>query len=116
LTKSEGEAPKTVGAQFNKPDQKDIVDLLEVVNDPQKYKDQKIKVYGEVVKVNANIMDRNWLHIKDGTADEFDFVLTSESAVPVGHSMTFEGTISLNRDFGAGYVYDLIMENAQPQP
>jgi hypothetical protein len=116
LTKSEGEAPKTFVNQFNKPDQEDIVDLLEVVNDPQKYKDQKIKVYGEVVKVNANIMDRNWLHIKDGTADEFDFVLTSESAVPVGHSMTFEGTISLNRDFGAGYVYDLIMENAQPQP
>jgi len=116
LTNSDDEAPKTVGAHFNKPDQEDIVDLAEVVNDPEKYKDQKIKVYGEVVKVNANIMDRNWLHIKDGTADEFDFVLTSQSAVPVGHSMIFEGTISLSRDFGSGYVYELIMENAQPQP
>jgi autonomous glycyl radical cofactor GrcA len=116
LTQSNDEAPKTVGAHFNKPDQADIIDLAEVVNDPEKYKDQKIKVYGEVVKVNANIMDRNWLHIKDATADEFDFVLTSETSVPVGHSMIFEGTISLSRDFGAGYVYDLIMENAQPQP
>ncbi len=116
LTKTKDEAPQTVGTHFNKPDQADIVDLAEVVNNPEKYKGQKIKVYGEVVKVNSNIMDRNWLHIKDGTADEFDFVLTSQSAVPVGHSMIFEGTISLSRDFGAGYVYELIMENAQPQP
>lgn len=107
------EATKTVSTSFKKPDQPDIVDLSEIVSNPEQYENKTVKVYGEVVKVNPNIMGRNWLHIKDGTADDFDFVLTAESAVPVGHAMVFEGTISLNRDFGAGYTYDLILENAQ---
>jgi hypothetical protein len=111
---SPDDTPKTVSINFKKPDQADIIDLADIVKDASKYADKKVKVYGEVVKINPNIMDRNWLHIKDGTADEFDFVLTSQSSVPVGHSMVFEGTISRNRDFGAGYVYKLIMENAQP--
>ena len=115
ITKAEqpDESPKTVSNTFEKPDQSDIVDLSTIVNDPEQFEGKKVKVYGEVVKLNPNIMDRNWLHIKDGTADEFDFVLTTQSVIPLGHAMVFEGTISRNRDFGAGYTYDLIMENAQ---
>ena len=59
-------------------------------------------------------MDRNWIHLKDGTADDYDFVLTSKVSVPVGHSVTFEGLITTDKDFGAGYIYELIMEDAAP--
>ncbi len=106
--------PETVSKAFKKPDMEGLVDLKTIVKNPEKYNQQTVRVYGEVVKVNPNIMDRNWLHIKDGTADDFDFVITSQTSVPVGHAIVFEGTIATNKDFGAGYSYELIMENAKP--
>lgn len=113
-TTAEPATAKTVSKTFKKPDMEDLNDLKEIVEDPEKFSNKKVRVYGEVVKVNPNIMDRNWMHIKDGTADDFDFVITSQSAVPVGHAMVFEGVISIDKDFGAGYSYELIMENAKP--
>jgi hypothetical protein len=114
LFKKDDETPKTISNNFKKPEQADIVDLADIINNPTKFEGEMVKVYGEVVKANPNIMNRNWLHIKDGTADDFDFVLTTQSSVPIGHAMVFDGIISLNRDFGAGYTYKIIMENAEP--
>ena len=56
-------------------------------------------------------MDRNWLHIQDGSQNDFDLVVTSNSFVPEGSKITIRAVVSLNRDFGAGYKYDLILEN-----
>ena len=54
-------------------------------------------------------MDRNWIHLKDGSKDNYDFVVTSDIAIPVGHTITFKGKLILNKDFGAGYKYDIIL-------
>ncbi len=104
----------TISKNFKKPDIEGLTDLSEIVSSPEKYKGKTVKVYGEVMKVNPDIMDRNWLHIKDGTADDFDFVITTQSFIPVGHAIAFEGSIAINKDFGAGYTYAIIMENAKP--
>lgn len=73
-----------------------------------------VKIKGEVVKVNENIMNYNWVHIQDGTSFEGsnDFVLTTNEVVQVGDQIIFEGIIILNKDFGAGYKYDVIMMDA----
>lgn len=78
------------------------------------YSGKKVIVSGKVVKVNNGIMNRNWIHIQDGTDanGEFDLTLTSEATVAVGDVVTFEGTVALDKDFGAGYFYDLIVEGA----
>jgi hypothetical protein len=70
---------------------------------------------GQVVKVNDEIMDKNWVHIQDGTADgdHFDLTITTLEKVAVGEVATFEGTIALDKDFGYGYAYELIMEDAK---
>lgn len=75
---------------------------------------EKVKVTGLVVKVNKGIMGRNWLHIQDGTnhSGNFDLTITSQEVANVGDTVTFEGTITLNKNFGSGYSYDVIMENA----
>lgn len=99
-------------AMASKPNLEGVTKLSDIVANPEKFKNKKVKVYGEVTKVNQMIMDRNWLHIKDGTADKYDFVLTSQSSVPVGHSVLFEGIISIDKDFGAGYSYPILLENA----
>ncbi len=75
---------------------------------------KKVKVRGQVVKFAGEIMDRNWVHIQDGTGngDQYDLAITTQDVVKVGDVVVFEGMIGLNRDFGAGYFYELIMEDA----
>ncbi|MFK7921144.1 MAG: hypothetical protein AB8H47_04265 [Bacteroidia bacterium] len=84
--------------------------IAELVANPKQYEGQKVQISGKCVKVNPNIMSRNWLHIQDGTADSFDLVVTSLKAVPEGSELTISATVVLNKDFGAGYQYDLILE------
>jgi hypothetical protein len=85
--------------------------ISDLVKDPKKYDGHTVQISGTCVKVNPNIMDRNWIHLQDGSKNDFDLVVTSSSFVPEGTKVTFQGTVALNRDFGAGYRYDLILEN-----
>ena len=75
---------------------------------------KKVKVRGEVVKYNAGIMDRNWIHIQDGTAgkDGYDLLVTSTDPAQVGQTIIAEGTVAVDKDFGAGYKYSILIENA----
>ncbi len=88
------------------------VAISELLTHPEKYKDKTVKVTGKVVKVNPMIMNRNWIHLQDGTADKNDLTVTTAENISLGGIVTVEGTIALNKDFGAGYRYDLIMEGA----
>lgn len=75
---------------------------------------QSVKIRGKVTKVNSGIMDRNWVHIQDGTdADgKYDLTVTTQGMAKVGDVVVVEGKITLDKDFGAGYRYDVIMEDA----
>jgi hypothetical protein len=77
-----------------------------------KYANKKVKVRGQVVKVNNNIMDRNWVHLKDGTSDagKSDLTFTTLKEVKVGDIVTLEGIVTVNKKYGVGYVYPLIVE------
>ncbi|WP_430971934.1 GW dipeptide domain-containing protein [Sunxiuqinia rutila] len=79
------------------------------------YEGKRVRVKGKVVKVNKNIMSRNWIHIQDGTkhGEDYDLTITSDQMAEVGQEHTFEGVVTLNKDFGAGYFYELIMEEGQ---
>ena len=85
----------------------------QIVKNPEKYKGQTVQISGTCVKLNPNIMGRNWIHLQDGSQDDYDFVLTSDVAIPEGHMVTMKGVVVLGKDFGAGYKYDLIIENAE---
>ena len=90
---------------------KGSIKIAELVKDPRKYDGHTIQLSGTCVKVNPNIMDRNWIHLQDGSKDDFDLVITSNTFVPEGTDITIRATVVLNKDFGAGYKYDLILEN-----
>lgn len=89
--------------------------IAKLYSSKNNYSGKKIKMKGQVVKVNDEIMDKNWVHIQDGTVDgdHFDLTITTLEKVAVGDVATFEGTIALNKDFGYGYAYELIMEDAK---
>lgn len=95
---------------------KDAVSLKNLFADAKKYEGKVITVAGEVVKVNNGIMGKNWVHIQDGSKDKgknIDLTITTQMNIPLGAKVGLSGKIVLNKDFGAGYRYDIIMEEAQ---
>ncbi len=90
---------------------KGSIKISELVSDPKKYEGKTVQLSGICTKINAGIMNRNWIHLKDGSKDDFDLVVTSEVFVPEGSTITIKALVTLNKDFGAGYKYDLILEN-----
>jgi len=74
-----------------------------------------VKIRGKVAKVNEGIMDRNWIHIQDGTSSngEYDLLVTTKETAKVGDVVAFEGTVVTNKDFGAGYSYNVMIEGAK---
>ena len=73
------------------------------------------EIRGIVVKVNDQIMGKNWVHIQDGTVSNgnYDLTITTQEKVKVGDEVTFKGKLTLDKNFGSGYFYDVIMEDAE---
>ncbi len=86
--------------------------LKELFDNKEKYNGKTVKVTGKCVKANPMIMNRNWIHVQDGSVDGVDLTITTAENIPLGAVVTMEGTIALDKDFGAGYRYDVIMEGA----
>ena len=76
-----------------------------------------VVVRGKVVKVNNGIMDRNWIHMQDGTGSAADrtndLTITTAAEVKLGDIVTVSGVLAVGKDFGAGYAYDAILESAK---
>lgn len=73
-----------------------------------------VKVRGKVVKSLTGIMGRNWLHVQDGSGDgeTADLTVTSGVSAKVGDTVLIEGVLSVDKDFGSGYFYKAIVEDA----
>jgi hypothetical protein len=80
-------------------------------------KDKPVTSHGTVVKFTAGVLGKNWLHLRDGSgsrekADD-DVTVTTGDAAAVGDVVTVAGTVRLDRDFGSGYSYAVIVEEAK---
>jgi len=79
--------------------------------------DQEVVVRGQVAKVSTGILGTNWVHIQDGTGHPttgtHDLLVTSDTVPNVGDVVTVRGPVHLDRDFGAGYQYPVMIEGAQ---
>ena len=89
--------------------------IAELMKNRENYANKKVVIRGQVVKINANIMDRNWVHLKDGSSHsgKSDLTFTTLEEVNIGDVVTFEGTVAIEKEYGAGYVYPLIVEGAK---
>jgi hypothetical protein len=92
------------------------ITISSLLSDRKSYSGKIIKIKGIVTKYNPSIMGRNWVHIQDGSEfqGEFDLTITTDKEVPVGQTVTFEGKIILDKDFGYGYFYKELMEDGKP--
>jgi hypothetical protein len=88
--------------------------VAEVHAQKAEFAGKPIKVRGKVVKFSPEIMGKNWLHIQDGTgeAGANDLTVTTSTTAQPGDTVTISGTLVTDKDFGYGYKYDLIVEDA----
>lgn len=94
---------------------KDGKTVAEIYAVGAKLEGKSVKVRGKVVKYNANILGKNWLHIRDGTgaAGSNDLLITTASTAKLGDTVLVEGKVARNKDFGSGYKYELLIEEAR---
>ena len=73
-----------------------------------------VALRAKVVKINAQIMGRNWLHVRDGSGSDGsnDLTVTTDGMAKVGDTVLVQGTLVTDKDFGSGYKYDVLVEGA----
>ena len=88
--------------------------IAEIFGGRTELEGKEILVAGKVVKYNAMIMGKNWMHLQDGTGEpgSNDLTVTTQSTASVGDTVLVRGSVILNKDFGAGYRYEVLIEDA----
>jgi hypothetical protein len=96
------------------PPSEGAITLAQLFANKKAYAGKQVTITGEVTKFNPAILGVNWFHIEDGTDynGENDLTVTTEAQVVIGTNVTFTGTVVLDKDFGAGYFYNIIVEKA----
>lgn len=97
--------------------EKPFYTVEEVHRFADRLKGKRIKVKGKVYKVARDIMRRDWVHIGDGTGEEAtltdDLVFTAtDASIKAGDRVVAEGTLATDKDFGFGYRYRVLAEDA----
>lgn len=112
LNGADAEKPAEIQVAALEPGQ----DIAFVYANKDSLSGQQISLRGEVVKYNGDIMGRNWIHLRDGSGDAAegsnDLTVTSQDAAAVGDTVVVTGTVILDKDFGAGYSFPVMMEDA----
>lgn len=110
-------AQKTVAVPVKKASGADAYTVEEAFAKRTQLDKKKITVRGKITKVSNGIMGKNWFHIQDGSGTEskanYDLVCTSQDKAATGDMVTVTGTLAKDRDFGAGYSYAVIVEDAR---
>jgi hypothetical protein len=64
-------------------------------------------------------MGKNWAHLRDGSGsaadNSNDVLVTTKDQTKVGDVVTAKGVVHLDKDFGAGYTYKVLVEDAALQ-
>ena len=98
----------------------DAATVAEVFARRAALKDQPVAIRGRVVKFTGGVMNKNWLHLQDGSGSQatgnHDITVTTSDTVKVGDVVAVRGVVHLDRDFGAGYSYSIIIEDAKLTP
>lgn len=121
------DSKKTLGskAQIVKIDEKIKVEkaagpnaytIGEIYGASGKLNKKKVAIRGKVIKVSSGIMNRNWVHLQDGSGDSrkgtHNLVVTTNDIPAVGDILTATGILAKDKDFGGGYRYEVILEKA----
>jgi len=107
-----------LGAVSAFAEEADLKTVATVHQDKATLAGKTVRVQGKVVKVNNGIMGRNFVHVRDGSGDanSNNLIATSKQTAAVGDQVTVSGVVVIDRDFGSGYNYPLLIEDATIVP
>jgi hypothetical protein len=98
----------------------DTYTIAELYAKRKDLKDRSVTVKGRVTRCIGGIMGRTWIHLADGSGQtqskDFDLAVTSQEGAKVGDVVTVKGVLHVDKDFGAGYAYPVIVEDAKIVP
>jgi hypothetical protein len=110
-------APEPPDVKVDRAKGADARTVAELYAQKDGLKDKSVTVRGRVVKVNTGILGKNWVHLRDGsgTSDkkDNDLTVTTLDTVAVGDVVTAKGTVRVNKDFGSGYFYPVLVEDGR---
>ena len=90
--------------------------INEIYNSRKSLNGKSATIRAKVVKVTAGIMNMNWIHLQDGSGDSskatHNLVATSSELPAAGDIVTASGIIAVDKDFGSGYKYVVLLEKA----
>lgn len=101
---------KTASARKPAP----FLTITQLIDQKEKYNGKIVRIKGKVTRYSSGIMDKNWLHIDDGSSPSglSDIAVTTQAESAVGQTLQLEGKISINKNFGSGYFFEVLMEDA----
>jgi len=104
-------------AKVDKASGADAKTVAEIWAQKAGLKEKTVSIRGKVVKYNPGVMGKNWIHLQDGSGDPakstHDITVTSMDTVAKGDVVTAKGVVRIDKDFGAGYTYPIIVEDAK---
>jgi hypothetical protein len=125
-TAGQGENPHAAAGQATAPFDVGVVEkasgpdartVSEVWAQKATLEGKSVTIRAKVVKHNDQVMGKNWIHLQDGSGDADagtnDITITTLDAVETGQTITITGTVRTNKDFGYGYVYPVMVEDAK---
>ncbi|WP_242117199.1 hypothetical protein [Aestuariivivens sediminicola] len=110
-----GTKPEIQKKDVNVISDNSTISIAQLYEKKEEFNNTRVRIKGEVTKYNPAIMNVNWLHLQDGTdyKGNFDLTATTQDEVAVGDVITIEGKVVLDKDFGSGYFYKIILEEGK---
>lgn len=108
-------APDAPSISVKRAEGKDARTIGELLTSSASLDGQSVTLRGKIVKFNSGIMGKNWIHLRDGSkagGEDADITVTTDAVAAVGDVVIVKGKVSVDKDFGAGYRYAVIIENA----
>ena len=93
--------------------------IKQLYSDAKKLKGTSVTVHAKIVKISKGIMGKNWVHLVDGSSQTDDGVITATTTkenFALDEHVLVTGTLTADKDFGHGYFYAVILEDATLTP
>ena len=107
-------ATNQLSVKIAKAEGKDAYTVADIFSKREELDGKQVAVRGKVIKVSEGIMDRNWVHLQDGSgepkAGTHDLIITTSEMAKTGETVTARGTVAKDKDFGSGYRYQVLIE------
>ncbi len=112
-------AAEAADARIAKAQGPDARTVAEIIGRKAELKDKAVAVRGKVVKFTANVMGKNWVHLRDGSGSAQDrtndILVTTRDPAQLGNVVVARGVVRTDVDLGSGYAYQVLIDDAKLQ-